>query len=74
MTKFHIDLSSENLMARGGAVQAAIILDSASLHYSQMDIKFNMLDGQLPNLDLFNLAVRMVEKERMMATIFKQVS
>lgn len=67
------DVLYENLVARGGAIQAAIVLDTADESYGQADIKFNMLDGQLPNLDLVNLAIRMVEKEGLLPTIFREV-
>ena len=46
-------------MGRGGSIQAAINLEMNSAKLSSIDLKIEGLNGQQPNLDLFNLAVRM---------------
>ncbi|XP_074035846.1 glycosylphosphatidylinositol anchor attachment 1 [Leptinotarsa decemlineata] len=52
-----------DLRGRAGAIQAAINLELHSERIGQMDIKIEGLNGQLPNLDLFNLASKMCAKE-----------
>ncbi|CAG9860436.1 unnamed protein product [Phyllotreta striolata] len=56
-------LDHGDLKGRGGAIQAAINLELHSERIGQMDIKIEGLNGQLPNLDLFNLASKMCSKE-----------
>ncbi|XP_072387692.1 glycosylphosphatidylinositol anchor attachment 1 protein [Diabrotica undecimpunctata] len=56
-------LDHGDLRGRGGAIQAAINLELHSEKIGQMDIKIEGLNGQLPNLDLFNLASKMCAKE-----------
>ncbi len=69
-------LTTEPLRARSGAIQAAVALElpaDARGPFSHAQIKYNMLNGQLPNLDLVNLLVRMVEKEALEPTLFGKV-
>lgn len=56
-------LDHGDLKGRGGAIQAAVNLEIHSTRIGQMDIKIEGLNGQLPNLDLFNLASKMCTKE-----------
>ncbi|KAF5274120.1 hypothetical protein FQR65_LT04518 [Abscondita terminalis] len=56
-------LDHGDLRGRGGAIQAAINLEFHDVLIDRMDIKVEGLNGQLPNLDLFNLATRMCSKE-----------
>ncbi|KAF5275044.1 hypothetical protein FQA39_LY06981 [Lamprigera yunnana] len=56
-------LDHGDLRGRGGAIQAAINLEFHDIKIDKMDIKVEGLNGQLPNLDLFNLATRMCSKE-----------
>lgn len=56
-------LLSGDLKGRAGAIQAAINLELHDIKIAQMDIKIEGLNGQLPNLDLFNLASKMCTKE-----------
>ncbi|KAG5900575.1 hypothetical protein JTB14_022880 [Gonioctena quinquepunctata] len=56
-------LDHGDLKGRAGAIQAAINLELHSDKIGQMDIKIEGLNGQLPNLDLFNLASKMCAKE-----------
>ncbi|CAH0551800.1 unnamed protein product [Brassicogethes aeneus] len=61
-------LDSGDLRGRAGAIQAAINLEFHEARIGQMDIKIEGLNGQLPNLDLFNLAVKMCTKEGLSST------
>lgn len=56
-------LDHGKLKGRAGAIQAAINLELHSAKIGQIDIKIEGLNGQLPNLDLFNLAGKICIKE-----------
>ncbi|GJQ66683.1 hypothetical protein Trydic_g4644 [Trypoxylus dichotomus] len=56
-------LNAGDMRGRAGAIQAAINLELHTPEIGEMDIKIEGLNGQLPNLDLFNLATRMCAKE-----------
>ncbi|XP_076663317.1 glycosylphosphatidylinositol anchor attachment 1 [Andrena cerasifolii] len=56
-------LVSGDLSGRAGSIQAAINLELHSMKVSSIDVKVEGLNGQLPNLDLFNLAQNMIAKE-----------
>ncbi|XP_025204359.1 glycosylphosphatidylinositol anchor attachment 1 protein [Melanaphis sacchari] len=56
-------LDSGKLSGRAGAIQAAINLEIHSDKIDHIDIKLSGLNGQLPNLDLVNLAHRLCNKE-----------
>ncbi|KAF4522224.1 hypothetical protein B566_EDAN009068 [Ephemera danica] len=56
-------LDHGDLQGRAGAIQAAINLELHAETVSHLDIKVEGLNGQLPNLDLVNLAHRMSTKE-----------
>ncbi|XP_078040493.1 glycosylphosphatidylinositol anchor attachment 1 [Augochlora pura] len=51
-----------DLAGRAGSIQAAINLELHSMKISSIDVKVEGLNGQLPNLDLFNLAQNMIAK------------
>ncbi|XP_076661414.1 glycosylphosphatidylinositol anchor attachment 1 [Halictus rubicundus] len=55
-------LISGDLAGRAGSIQAAINLELHSMKISSIDVKVEGLNGQLPNLDLFNLAQNMIAK------------
>ncbi|CAH1393320.1 unnamed protein product [Nezara viridula] len=61
-------LQSGELEARGGAIQAAINLELHSDFIKYVDVKVSGLNGQLPNLDLVNLVLRICSKERVRHT------
>ncbi|XP_050307434.1 glycosylphosphatidylinositol anchor attachment 1 protein [Anthonomus grandis grandis] len=56
-------LDHGKLRGRAGAIQAAINLELHGPVIGQIDIKIEGLNGQLPNLDLFNLASKICVKE-----------
>ena len=64
---------ADDLPARSGAIQAAINLELPSEKVRYLNLKLEGLNGQLPNLDLFNLAVRLSRREQMPATLHHQV-
>ncbi|ERL95801.1 glycosylphosphatidylinositol anchor attachment 1 protein-like [Dendroctonus ponderosae] len=64
-------LDHGQLRGRAGAIQAAINLELHSVRIGHVDLKIEGLNGQLPNLDLFNLAARICAKEGIFYT-FKE--
>ncbi|CAH1963460.1 unnamed protein product [Acanthoscelides obtectus] len=61
-------LDHGDLRGRGGAIQAAINLELHSEKIGQLDVKIEGLNGQLPNLDLFNLVSKMCSREGLYQT------
>lgn len=62
------DIKSEyivpsDVMGRSGAIQAAINLEIPDGNIRYFDIKIEGMNGQLPNLDLFNLVVKICNQE-----------
>ncbi|XP_004535239.1 glycosylphosphatidylinositol anchor attachment 1 protein [Ceratitis capitata] len=51
-----------NLPARAGALQAALNLEVQDLDIDYIDVKIEGLNGQLPNLDMFNLVQRLTSR------------
>lgn len=62
------------LQARSGPIQAAINLELHSSHIKRLDLKLVGLNGQLPNLDLFNLVTELCLRESVHTTFHGQVS
>ncbi|XP_055855969.1 glycosylphosphatidylinositol anchor attachment 1 protein [Episyrphus balteatus] len=56
-------LNSGNLPARAGALQAALNLEIQDFDAEYIDVKIEGLNGQLPNLDMFNLVQRLAVRE-----------
>ncbi|XP_050433672.1 glycosylphosphatidylinositol anchor attachment 1 protein [Adelges cooleyi] len=56
-------LDAGKLNGRAGAIQAALNLEIHSEKIDHVDVKLFGLNGQLPNLDLVNLAHRLCNKE-----------
>ncbi|XP_032670206.1 glycosylphosphatidylinositol anchor attachment 1 protein [Odontomachus brunneus] len=56
-------LMAGDLSGRAGSIQAAINLEFHAMKITSIDVKIEGLNGQLPNLDLFNLAQNMIAKE-----------
>lgn len=53
----------ESLEERSGPIQAAIVVELHGRKFTQVNIKIQGMYGQLPNLDLFNLAAEMAVRE-----------
>jgi len=56
-------LDHGDLEARAGSLQAAINLEMSHEKFTHLNLKVEGLNGQLPNLDLFNLVTRLATKE-----------
>lgn len=61
-------LISSPLLASSGPIQAAVNLELHTSQMSSIDIKIEGLNGQLPNLDLFNVAVELCTRESVTPT------
>uniref|UniRef100_A0A2P2HZ56 GPI-anchor transamidase component GPAA1 n=1 Tax=Hirondellea gigas TaxID=1518452 RepID=A0A2P2HZ56_9CRUS len=57
------------LSARAGPIQAAVNLEISASVVSHVDIRYEGLNGQLPNLDLVNLLHRLCHRENVKHTI-----
>ena len=68
------DITAGDLMGRSGSIQAAVNLEIPDANLRHLDIKIQGLNGQLPNLDLVNLVVRLCQRERVEISIQKQVN
>ena len=64
----HQVLRAGLLQARSGQIQAAINLELNIRLSSRLDIKIEGFNGQLPNLDLFNVAVELATRESVTPT------
>lgn len=62
------------LPARSGAIQAAINLELHGDKIKRADLKVLGLNGQLPNLDLFNLVTELCLRESMHTTFHDKIS
>jgi glycosylphosphatidylinositol transamidase len=56
------------LPAVSGPIQAALNLELHSTKMSRLEVKIEGLNGQLPNLDLFNIVVELATRESVTAT------
>lgn len=65
-------LEHEPLIGTSGPIQAAVNLELDSHLISLIDIKIEGLNGQLPNLDLFNVAVELSTRESLTPTLHQQ--
>ncbi|KAL6258953.1 hypothetical protein P5V15_008879 [Pogonomyrmex californicus] len=65
-------LIAGDLSGRAGSIQAAINLEFHALKVTSIDVKIEGLNGQLPNLDLFNLAQNMIAKEGIRHSFHRQ--
>ncbi|KAK2586771.1 hypothetical protein KPH14_011798 [Odynerus spinipes] len=66
-------LVAGDLPGHAGSIQAAINLELHAMKISSVDVKVEGLNGQLPNLDLFNLAQNMIAKEEIQKTFQRRV-
>jgi Gaa1-like, GPI transamidase component len=63
-----------DLLGRSGAIQAALNLELGTETISRFDLRIEGLNGQLPNLDFVNTAVRLCKREGITPTLQKRVS
>lgn len=66
-------LIAGDLPGHAGSIQAAINLELHAMKISSIDVKVEGLNGQLPNLDLFNLAQSMIAKEEIQKTFQRRI-
>lgn len=57
------DLYYDPLAERSGPMQAAIVLELYGRQFTRVNVKIQGMYGQLPNLDLFNLAIELAARE-----------
>ncbi|XP_065676209.1 glycosylphosphatidylinositol anchor attachment 1 protein-like [Hydra vulgaris] len=57
------DFINEDLNGRAGLLQVAVTIDLHSDHFTHFDLLVDGLNGQLPNLDVFNVVVRIAQYE-----------
>ncbi|XP_060080129.1 glycosylphosphatidylinositol anchor attachment 1 protein-like [Ylistrum balloti] len=60
------------LMGHSGQIQAALNLEIPAGNILSYNVKIEGLNGQLPNLDFFNLVVRLCKREGVDVTLHKQ--
>ncbi|XP_015117329.1 glycosylphosphatidylinositol anchor attachment 1 protein [Diachasma alloeum] len=65
-------LNAGDLDGRAGSIQAAINLEMHAMKVASIDVKIEGLNGQLPNLDLVNLAQNAIKKEMVRGTFQKR--
>lgn len=68
------DIVPSDVMGRSGAIQAAINLEIPDGNIRYFDIKIEGMNGQLPNLDLFNLVVKICNQEGVDVSFHRNVS
>ncbi|KFD51536.1 hypothetical protein M514_07586 [Trichuris suis] len=69
----HPFIHAENIPFQAGRIEVALnIRTDISGAPTHVNIEYNSLNGQLPNLDLVNLAVRTMRKHGLVPTIFMQ--
>ena len=59
--------------SRSGSIQAAINLEMPSASLGRVNVKFEGLNGKLPNLDLINTVERLFIREGLKITIQEKV-
>ncbi|VDK46430.1 unnamed protein product [Anisakis simplex] len=62
----HID----PLQAHSGSIIGAFVPKTSGNSFSKLNIEFNMINGQLPNLDIVNLIVRLADKFDVTPTLY----
>ncbi|XP_011310365.1 glycosylphosphatidylinositol anchor attachment 1 protein [Fopius arisanus] len=65
-------LDPGDLTGRAGSIQAAINLELHAMKIASVDVKIEGLNGQLPNLDLVNLAQNAIKREMVRGTFQKR--
>lgn len=60
----------DRIKYHSGSIVGAFVINATGSVFDTMDIKYNMINGQLPNLDLINLMVRLADKFSLTSTVF----
>lgn len=61
------------MLGRAGGIQAAISLELEDKDISHMQVMIESLNGQLPNLDLVNMVIRLCRSEGISVALKKWV-
>uniref|UniRef100_A0A0M3HQI1 Glycosylphosphatidylinositol anchor attachment 1 protein n=2 Tax=Ascaris TaxID=6251 RepID=A0A0M3HQI1_ASCLU len=67
----HRFIRADRLKSHSGAIVGAFVPKTSGSSFSTMNIELNMLNGQLPNLDLVNLMVRLADKFALVPTLYE---
>lgn len=67
------DITSAPLQGHSGSIQAAINLEMSSDKVNHFDLLIEGINGQLPNLDLVNMVIRLSQKKNIPAALHTQV-
>lgn len=59
----NVHIQSDYLIAKAGTIQSGLILELETFNPPFIQLKLEGLNGQLPNLDLFNVAVELCNRE-----------
>ena len=68
------DIESENLIKRGGSIQAALNLEFKDLLSDKIELKLEGSNGKLPNLDLFNTVIRICKSVQFKCSLASEKS
>jgi methylglyoxal synthase len=68
------DVKSSRMLSRSGAIQAAINLELSDEDINYMEILVESLNGQLPNLDLVNMVIRLCRSQGIPVALKRLVS
>lgn len=69
-----IDIQPGEMPGRSGQIQAAVNLEVPDANIKYFNVKIEGLNGQLPNLDLVNLVVRLCRKHNVDVMLHNSVS
>lgn len=70
---FALVVHGAKLRGRSGSLQAGIVLELPSLSMARLDVSFQGLNGELPNLDLINTVARLAKKQAIPLSLHGQV-
>lgn len=60
----------DRVTRHGGAIIGGFIIKTTGNSFNTLNIEYNMINGQLPNLDVVNLFVRLADKFDLTSTIY----
>lgn len=67
---YNNDPTATPLDAHAGSIQAGLALEFPYEKFYSIDLKYNGINGQLPNLDLFNTVVQLCEKSSISTSLY----
>lgn len=66
-------VQGSKLDGRSGSLQAGIVLEFPSLNLARLDLSYQGINGELPNLDLINTVARLARKHSIPLSLHGQV-